>query len=874
MIIDMSQKTVWKNRIVRLLCVLLIVCTMGADGTQTVFAENAKQAVSELSDGVMKLRADSVEVVLRYGVQGNARYGRNCLMRGSILSEAAYFEGSVEFVLEDTDGQLQSYEVKVKTDADGKGSFFIVLPMHRYLNSVKGRIKSSEEEVLTEREIPLNRFSIGTGSVIGVLGREEASSYDYLSSFGCYVLCLNPEDIADQKEGLDFFDLLILDGNVEQNLSSGQFKAIKDWIMAGGTLAVGTGADGPAVLEALEAAGLYSGERMEVEDVQTCYGMKDEVQQSLNEQILEYEVERSNRYNYLTGYGELKQPKLESLWGRNYIGESMESFRKKAGDTILYATEAVKLCRFVPEHGKMMVAEEGVPLLFTEDYGEGKIEWFTVSLGRKKKDYYGVYFVFLMQQNQSRLGAQRLSALTYNVTEEYTDAVVMDELGKKVSLHIFPYILLFALYLVTVGPGLYLLLKKTGKSVWSFVLTPTLSVVFLLLTYAAGSSTRITKPYIKYTEIVEQSGGKMTAELTMLAAAPTGDDWTLTFRKPLSARLFSKQVNGFGDTMYLDSDYYAERLVNRKLAEVRYGEEQWALEFSDVPPFTEIEARLEYEVEPESMIEDSICLSAEGVKGEVTNVSETAFSEVFLYCNGVMISAGEVEPGETICLEALEQKALMDQWAMSRDYEEFFQEEETTERKLGWSYLYNRLAGKVDEAWFIGITRQASEHNPVVQETEEYTVDGGITLYCLNLEKQQAEEEFCLLTDRDMKVLKGDYSVGDSYRYLGSDILEAEYVLPEGEITAIEFPTFYNREYDSFTAAGFSGTISLYNYETGQYDSFLSDDTDRRITEVAPYLSDMRVLRVRYEKNRLYEGNYMQLPYLAYEWRKGGTADD
>ena len=63
---------------------------------------------------------------------------------------------------------------------------------------------------------------------------------------------------------------------------------------------------------------------------------------------------------------------------------------------------------------------------------------------------------------------------------------------------------------------------------------------------------------------------------------------------------------------------------------------------------------------------------------------------------------------------------------------------------------------------------------------------------------------------------------------------------------------------------GWDGIISLYNYETGAYEQFVSEFKEQSIIETAPYLSEKGVLRVRFEKNPLYEGYSMQLPYLAY----------
>ena len=129
----MKLKKVWKNRIAKLFAALFFILAacilkgtfLWGTASETVFAET----LSELSEGVMKLRAENLEAVLQYGVQGSARYGRKCLVRGTVTSKEGSFRGSIEFVLEDTEGRLQCYEYQVLAEQSEDGSFSAVLPM-------------------------------------------------------------------------------------------------------------------------------------------------------------------------------------------------------------------------------------------------------------------------------------------------------------------------------------------------------------------------------------------------------------------------------------------------------------------------------------------------------------------------------------------------------------------------------------------------------------------------------------------------------------------------------------------------------------------------------------------------------------------------
>lgn len=877
----MKSKKVWKNRIAKLFVALFFILAacilksafLWGTASKTVFAEEIPEALSELSEGVMKLRAENLEVVLQYGVQGSARYGRKCLVRGTVTSKESSFRGSMEFVLEDTEGKLQCYEYQVSAEALESGSFSAVLPMHCYFISVNVRLKDTNGKVLTEREVPLKRLNIGTGSVIGVFGDGTESEYHYLSSFGCNVFYLLREDIAKQPEGLDFFDILILDGYKKGSLSDAQLTAIKKWVAAGGTLSVGTGADGEETLSALKDAGLYHGKISGTTEIRTYYGLNSALQKKLNASILSYEMKRNSLQEFLTDYGNRTEAMIDVKWGRNYIGSSMESFYKQEEVSILYVTEVAKLCRFLPDGGLSAITENEETILFTERYGKGCIQWFAVSLARKQSDYYGVYFVFLIQQNQSAVGAERLSELSYYADDSYLRYNVMAELEEYKIPGILKYIFLLIGYVLLVGPGLYLLLKKTRNSVWSLVLTPVAAVLFLFIIYVMGSDTRITKPYVKYVERIESDGENASAETTAIVAAPTGRKWEMQLMGTPAVRLYEGNVRSFYDAGYY-YNYMNQQLSPMVTGTVVQGEQDTTLMFSGVAPFTEIETEIEYSVVAEELVKEQIVLSETGVDGSLTNVSDNVFEEAYLYCEGVLVSVGTMKPKETVQLRKQEQTVLLNQRAANELYVQVMEFNEGAEKALAKAYLYQEFSNKSYGSWFVGVTKQASDENPLVKEEEEYTITGGVTMYCLKLQEQPESEGFSLLRDETMRVLQGEYTIRDPYRSVGSDVLEVEYVLPKGDITRIVFPTFYNQLYHSYQMAGWDGTISLYNYKTGAYERFVSEFKEQSIIETAPYLSEEGVLRVRFEKNPLYEGYSMQLPYLAYYLREEAAEFD
>lgn len=152
---------------------------------------------------------------------------------------------------------------------------------------------------------------------------------------------------------------------------------------------------------------------------------------------------------------------------------------------------------------------------------------------------------------------------------------------------------------------------------------------------------------------------------------------------------------------------------------------------------------LTYPVELPELIEDNISLSENSLLGTVTNVSDMEFSNSYIYYNGVLVSAGKMEAGETIVLSQEKQRVLPAKEDMNYAYAEILEEEgDTPEFRLAQNYIYWHLGGVMEEARFIGITEQASEENPVAAPAEEsYTAAGGLTLYSLLLTVEETDGE-------------------------------------------------------------------------------------------------------------------------------------
>ena len=83
-----------------------------------------------------------------------------------------------------------------------------------------------------------------------------------------------------------------------------------------------------------------------------------------------------------------------------------------------------------------------------------------------------------------------------------SQSILLNTLYEKIPGYGKYIVILFA-YIVIIGPILYFLLKKTDKRYMMWIAVPVLTVIFTVIIFAAGSSTRHTSPFINYASFID-----------------------------------------------------------------------------------------------------------------------------------------------------------------------------------------------------------------------------------------------------------------------------------------------------------------------------------------------------------------------------------
>ena len=208
------------------------------------------------------------------------------------------------------------------------------------------------------------------------------------------------------------------------------------------------------------------------------------------------------------------------------------------------------------------------------------------------------------------------------------------------------YGVVLGVYILLIGPVLYLVLKKKDKRHLTWILVPGIAITFTIIIYLVGSTTRITKPFGKHlTFTILGEDGTVVENTYFSLTSPYNNSYEVSFDDNYNVSILSNQY-GYMDTSQIDLDYSGyTQLVNNNEKETRLFLKDFAsfkpLYFSGRKTTTQ-EGRYDYH------IEDHI----EEITGEFTNHLGYDLEYTGIMCNGTMLPIGKIKNGETVPIKS------------------------------------------------------------------------------------------------------------------------------------------------------------------------------------------------------------------------------
>ncbi len=432
--------------IITVTAVLLGVLCLFAGGEKGVAYAADEAAENAFSGDVGMLRQD----------------GGNYVMQVTVENRGEDFTGTVQVIFENSSMRGNcAYNTEITLPAQGRKQYTLTVT-ERAVDTVRGlcalNFLDEEGEVvqsLTLRNVFGNAVQ---GIPVGVLSDDEyeltyldAGGEDFNIQGMSYPLKLVELDDGNLQGYLDGLYFLIIDRFNVSSLSEENIQAIQDWVKNGGWLLIGTGAYGEQTLSGFDE------DFLDIEVIS--------VSDPPAENLLTVNADRYGYYYYYV------------------IGAEIDFAQMAVAELDYYSQQDCY--------------ESSENPFVCSIIGDGAAAVFFCSLGEKelqKLEDYMILYIYSEIAYQS----DSYHSMGGNSDLEYDGQRALAFIDSRNTNVDFGFLkVLIGIYVVLVGPVLYLILRKCRKKEWYWVGVPALGLIFIGAVFFLGNGARVneTKVY-------------------------------------------------------------------------------------------------------------------------------------------------------------------------------------------------------------------------------------------------------------------------------------------------------------------------------------------------------------------------------------------
>lgn len=770
--------------------------------------------------------ADPVSMQIKYGYDNAAKGGRYLPFEAIIVNrQPKPIDGILQIRSVESDGSIYCYDFQAAIGAESESRLSEYIPLGTRATQLLVTLMDENGQTILEEQVKLNVSWDVPELFIGILSDmpEELRYLDGVGiSYGTMrtrTFNLQEEDFPTEEIGLSQLDVLVVNNYKLRNLQEEQTAAIMDWVHSGGVLILGTGR------RVDDTLGRFAPELLDDS----------------------YDV-----------------PKLRHI----NLGEN---FPVEEEDSGMLAISCVD----IPLHGGNVIISSNDLALFTVASKEqGLIGVAAFDLGdiaafcERQTSY--VDYLFTSILGESRIA--QLAEVVYSGNSSQFGAVQsLINTGNVEKLPQLPvYVVIVAVYLFLIGPGLFLFLKNHELQIFYRRGVMILSLVFAGIIYVAGMTTRFKTVFYTYATILDVTEDYVNDTTYVNIRNPYNSPYTVHLDPAYSVLPITRSRRG-------NQDNAANWSTDRYQIAIRRQPQELTVEGRNIAAF----APRYFQLQKKSVNTEGIGITGEvnyfegKITGSVTNHFSYPLENAALVLYGNMVYLDRLEAGETKSLDGLKQL----RFPLNNSYvvaERITGEESFPKTDIGNTrYLLamkrtNMLMFYLDkymtiysaDAQVIAFSA-AKEESAFLREKlpETYGLTMLTSSIAVNASQDQSLYRSVLM--KTPHVVTGQYDT-QSNSMSGIEPLTLEYQM--GTDIRVESLTFESVS-EEFLESGsehyieaFTGGIYFYNHSTGSFDRMELEGKTMGVDQLGPYLSPGNILTVRY----VYEGtggyNAIQLP--------------
>lgn len=767
---------------------------------------------------------EGIDLKLSYGYQNTAKSGKGLPVTISIVNHTEQeISGNLELSAKEESGAELCYVYEAIVPAGDRQELRESLSLPAQAETVLLRLSDSKGSLLAEKEIPLSIQGNEDELLIGLLS-DTPYALSWLrgvtllgTPLRTRTVTLNPADFPSAKEGLSQLGVLVISGYAMNRLTEEMAQVIYGFVEDGGALLIGTG------------------------DTRNPLG---------------------NFAEYLPE-AEIGLPETRSVdMGLRYSSDSPD------GAQIELPVSSI----FLPD-GMQTMQSGDLAVLTTVARGSGVIGLCAYDLC-DVEDFAVEESAYADELLQALLSSSRIQELSARGAGEETEYEAVSELLSAPDTARFPnlgiYFCIAAVYLLLAGPGLFMLLRQNGLSLYYPFGVVLMSAVFAVLLWLFGLGTRFAGPVAQYAVIRERSGERESETAFLKLSSPDQTPLFLTANKIVQIRPIlpdptreADPENGFAGVLGTAQAEAGTMLRSGRVTIGAASEENY-IETEGFEPFF---GRL-FSVSRSGEAEEAPALQTDlhffdgKVSGSIENTGTEDLKDLALLLYGRILRIGDLKAGESRTLSSEEAVlgpagagALTAAYVTGADApgDEGSGERIRMEARTGLLSRYLEGTAINYDAGARIVAFSEKEHEPLGFAQMKGAYWYGTGLYVQTVEADLSEDGalYRSALSAEPKILSGVYRTADN-TISGTAPVVLEYALGGDllvqslELAPLSEAFSGKKDEAGNTLIPFRGNRAFYNYMTSSYDMLSSSRTKWSAAEIAPYLSPSNTITVRY----------------------------
>lgn len=198
---------------------------------------------------------------------------------------------------------------------------------------------------------------------------------------------------------------------------------------------------------------------------------------------------------------------------------------------------------------------------------------------------------------------------------------------------------LLAVYIVIVGPMLYLVLKKLDKREKGWIAVPALAVLFVAAVFAVSRTSLYGNGMLRMVSKVELAEGADTAAAETDIYLKSADAGSLTYSNEDKLNIFPQKEDYYYYNLAAGDVNCGYKMLSGNRSEITfYGNQSWQTNYLSAKTT----------VQTGGALESTLRLENGRLKGTVTNGTNSGFVDTILNANGTWLRIGQMQAGETL----------------------------------------------------------------------------------------------------------------------------------------------------------------------------------------------------------------------------------